>query len=222
MWSVLQNLVNLLAIPTFLLLIWQILRNEGQQPPLSIVEKVESEPKFLDVDGVKAWSVGVQATAEGGESLNDARIIPLGATRFETEPESVPVLDPNGENRLEARLMAPVGKPIIAVFIACRHSVILRRSIAVSTRLTVALNPRIDVSPHDVRLHMLSVDSRLWQWDRLAWLKHRLNRLLAGLHVRKRFRLGSFRKNTAPYWKSDLPEYDLSSEAREAIDETLK
>lgn len=211
-WVWLQNLVNMLAVPTFLLLIWQILRAEWLVQPPDLVISAERDATELEIDGAPYRSIRIDCSSPAGDSLFNARVIPLANTKMLhdfTALEALPVLD--ADERLTALFAAPVGSPVAVMFVATRQAKTRRRRVAIAARAFVGIG-RTDED--GTRYGPVSLDVEQWRWYRTAWIRYRMNRLLARLSIRGRFHLGRFHTLTRRYWKSDVPQEDWMSQTK--------
>lgn len=201
----LQDIVNWLALPTFALLIWQILRNEWERRPEDLVTRISLVEGHPDCVRITCTSPNLPAY--------DAKLIPLANATIMDGLENViyvPVLEDSGEI-LDAVVQGKPGKntPILVMITATRQTIAFRRTKAFGLRLFVALQPEAS----NCEVPVESIDTERWKWSHIAWLKHFANMLCDRLHIQKRFRLGRFHSERAEtgWWKSSIPHDDWMS-----------
>ena len=147
-WDWLQNLVNALAVPTFALLIWQIVRAETMRP----VEAVHIQVTRLKANRNACI---VKASTYGGYVMLSAWIAPIdGCTRLKSEDlrDSTDALA-NGDT-IGIQLEQNREKATVIVKWVTT-SAFTRRPAAHARRIT------IDLRDHD---HKPLVDSERWRW----------------------------------------------------------
>ena len=194
--------MNVLALPTFGLLIWQILRTEWERRPEDLVTCIYPVEGHPDCVRITCTSPNLPAY--------DARLVPLSGAVIVDGFENVayvPVLEGSGE-MLDVVVRGEPGRetPMLVMIAAARQTIALRRVKATGLRLFVALRPETA----DGGIPVESVDTERWRWSRLAWLKRLANSVLACLHIQRRFRLGRFHSERAGtgWWKSIIPQDD--------------
>nr|DAW14597.1 MAG TPA: hypothetical protein [Caudoviricetes sp.] len=196
-WDWLQNLVNALAVPTFALLIWQIVRAETMRP----VEAVHIQVTRLKANRNACI---VKASTYGGYVMLSAWIAPIdGCTRLKSEDlrDSTDALA-NGDT-IGIQLEQNREKATVIVKWVTT-SAFTRRPAAHARRIT------IDLRDHD---HKPLVDSERWRWCWYARPAHFLatrfpNRLSS-------MRLGRWSPIDRPYWRSSLPQTALQRRDRD-------
>lgn len=191
MGEALQTLVNVLAVPTFALLIWQILRNEWTQRPEDLVTCLYPVEGHVDCVRITCTSPNLPAY--------DARFIPLSNAVIMDDFSNVtyvPVLEDSDEI-LDVVVQGKPGKatPMLIMITASRQTIAFRKVKAVGLRMFVALRSEA----HDGEIPVETIDTERWKWSRIAWMKRLANILCERLHIRKRFHLGRFHsERTAP------------------------
>lgn len=185
-WDWLQNLVNALAVPTFLMLIWQIWRNEGQQPVESVSIRVHRDGD----SGV------VSASTADGYMLHYATLEPLSGCEGVFDPElsrtANRVDDDPGDFGLRVR---QTGDECVVLLEWLRPTMLRRRPRAYARRIMF-----------DLRKRPIPVRSERWQWHWYAPAAHLCERIPG---MKKSIRLGRWRPIDEAWWKSSLPESEL-------------
>lgn len=202
MGEALQTLVNVLAVPTFALLIWQILRNEWTQRPEDLVTRLYPVEGHVDCVRITCTSPNLPAY--------DARFIPLSNAVIMDDFSNVtyvPVLEDSDEI-LDVVVQGKPGKatPMLIMITASRQTIAFRKVKAVGLCMFVALRSEA----HDGEIPVETIDTERWKWSRIAWMKRLANKLCERLHIRKRFHLGRFHseRTGAGWWKSEIPHED--------------
>lgn len=202
-WDWLQNAVNVLAMPTFLLLIWQVLRAEGMEPPISIGVGID----LLDADAVvksspvPVWAVSCAVTCESPGALYDVRCEPINE-RVEMGPGAgFASCLMHGGAPVVSRFVAPVGTTMRVLVQWRRLTPLLNRPVAQAVIVEIAPPLR------QTGLARSGIEC-VWHWAWFAGLRRCLNGLLDHTPIRTRFRLGRFR-SPRNWWKSNLPDDTL-------------
>lgn len=185
-WDWLQNGVNILAVPTFLMLIWQIWRNEGQQPAESISIRVQH-------DG----DTGIVTASTGdGYMMHFAALEPLRGCEGVFDPALSRTSNGVGDNAGDFGLrVRQTGDECVVLLEWVSPTALRRRPEAHARRIIFNL-----------RKHPVPVRSERWQWFWYAPAIHLCENIPG---MRRSMRLGRWCPMEESWWKSSLPESEL-------------
>lgn len=187
-WDWLQNLVNVLAVPTFLLLIWQIMRTETTQPPDNfrfLVKGTLGSPRIKTLT----------AHPYGGKIVTDGEISVIEGRQLSSSDEELSVPTCTEEHPLRTRFMLNDDNQAVILVSWHENSLIRKRSIAHARRLTITFDGRNDL-----------VEIERWKWHWYAAPARQANRFLARWSPRHQMALGRWARNRKPDARLLLPD----------------
>lgn len=195
----LQILVNVLAVPTFGLVIWQVLRAEGVQPPDSLGFGVDLLDAGKVVQGPgPTWAILVSVTCESPGALYDVRCEPINEAVGMAPDAGFASCLMHGDDPVVSKFVAPVGTTMRILVQWYRLTPLLNRQVAQA--MILEIEPPLNGSGLS-----RPVGGYVWHWAWFAGLRRFLNGLLERTTIRIRFRLGRFHRPVR-WWKSCLPD----------------
>lgn len=198
----LQTVVNVLSVPSFGFVIWQVLRAEGMRAPRMLTVAIHRrDPIRVSDTGTPMRRFAVEVTPGSPDEAYDVHLWPASGNArmlLDMGQPYVPWLGFEEERRAMGEFVAPFEESVWVAVIWHSPSPIRRRSVAQSLRIRIApIGPKEESLSPDIELEA-------WRWYRTAPIRNMLNRFL-----RNPLPLGSYRRQDLDHWwKSHIPVND--------------